>query len=197
MVYAARLHAKQLRKGTRVPYVAHLLATASIALEHGATEDEAIAALLHDAVEDQGGQKTLSAIRRRFGETVAEIVMGCSDTDRTPKPPWRARKEEHLRHLRRAPRSVRLVTAADKLHNARSIVADLREQGRAAWDRFNAGPDEQLWYYGALVDTLSRKGPRRIAGELRLVVDEMRRLTEAPEARTRLRAPGFGLRVRE
>ena len=177
LVYAARLHAKQLRKGTLVPYVAHLLATASIALEHGANEDEAIAALLHDAVEDQGGQKTLSAIRKRFGDVVAEIVMGCSDTDRTPKPPWRARKEAHLRHLRRAPRSVRLVAAADKLHNARSIVADLREQGRAAWQRFNAGPEEQLWYYGALVDTFSRKGPRRIAGELRLVVDEMRRLT--------------------
>jgi GTP pyrophosphokinase len=177
LVYAARLHAKQLRKGTLVPYVAHLLATASIALEHGANEDEAIAALLHDAVEDQGGQKTLSAIRKRFGDSVAEIVMGCSDTDRIPKPPWRVRKEAHLRHLRRAPRSVRLVAAADKLHNARSIVADLREQGRVAWERFNAGPEEQLWYYGALVDMFSRKGPRRIAGELRLVVDEMRRLT--------------------
>lgn len=177
MVYAARLHAKQTRKGTRVPYVAHLLATASIVLEHGATEDEAIAALLHDAVEDQGGQKTLSAIRRRFGDTVADIVMGCSDTDATPKPPWRLRKEAHLRHLRRAPRSVRLVAAADKLHNARSIVADLRERGRAAWDRFNAGPEEQLWYYGAMVDVLSRKGPRGLAGELRRVVEEMRRLS--------------------
>ncbi len=177
MVYAARLHAKQLRKGTRVPYVAHLLATASIALEHGATEDEAIAALLHDAVEDQGGQKTLSAIRRRFGEAVADIVLGCSDTDRVPKPPWRARKEAYLRHLRRATRSVRLVSAADKLHNARSIVADLRERGTAAWNRFNAGPEEQLWYYDALVDTFARKGPRRIAVELRLVVDEMRRLS--------------------
>jgi len=182
LVYAARLHARQLRKGTQVPYVAHLLATASIALEHGATEDEAIAALLHDAVEDQGGQKTLSAIRRRFGDAVADIVMGCSDscppTRRTPKPPWRARKEAHLSHLRRASRSVRLVAASDKLHNARSIVADLRETGKSAWARFNAGPDEQLWYYDALVDTFSRKGPRRLAGELRLVVDEMRRLTE-------------------
>ena len=177
MVYAARLHAKQLRKGTRVPYVAHLLATASIALEHGANEDEAIAALLHDAVEDQGGQKTLSAIRRRFGEGVADIVMGCSDTDATPKPPWRQRKEAHLQHLRRAPRSVRLVAAADKLHNARSIVADLRERGRAAWDRFNAGPEEQLWYYGAMVDVFSSKGPRALAGELRRVVEEMRRLS--------------------
>lgn len=176
MVYAARLHAKQLRKGTRVPYVAHLLATASIVLEHGATEDEAIAALLHDAVEDQGGQKTLAAIRRRFGDAVAEIVMGCSDADATPKPPWRLRKEAHLRHLRRARRSVRLVTAADKLHNARSIVADLRERGSAAWDRFNAGPEDQLWYYGAMVAVLSSKGPRALAGELRRVVDEMRRL---------------------
>lgn len=179
MVYAARLHAKQLRKGTRVPYVAHLLATASIALEHGANEDEAIAALLHDAVEDQGGNRTLSAIRKRFGDAVADIVMGCSDTDRTPKPPWRARKEEHLRHLRRAPRSVRLVAASDKLHNARSIVADLRERGRAAWDRFNAGPEEQLWYYDEMVDLFSRKGPRALAGELRRVVEEMRRLTNS------------------
>ena len=177
MVYAARLHAKQLRKGTRVPYLAHLLATASLVLEHGATEDEAIAALLHDAVEDQGGKRTLSAIRRHFGDAVADIVMGCSDTDRTPKPPWRIRKEEHLRHLRRAPRSVRLVAAADKLHNARSIGSDLRERGRAAWDRFNAGPEEQLWYYGAMVDLFSSKGPRALAGELRRVVEEMRRLS--------------------
>jgi (p)ppGpp synthase/HD superfamily hydrolase len=178
--YASVLHARQLRKGTQVPYVAHLLATAAIALEHGASEDEAIAALLHDAVEDQGGKRTLAAIRRKFGPVVADIVEGCTDTDQQPKPPWRPRKQAYLAHLRRAPASVRLVSAADKLHNARSTVSDLREHGARVWDRFSAGPDEQLWYYESLVATFRRLGPRALATELALVVAEMRAL-----ARTR------------
>ena len=150
LVYAAKLHAKQLRKGTPVPYVAHLLAVAGLVLEHGATEDETIAALLHDAVEDQGGLRTLAAIRRRFGPAVADIVLACSDTASDPKPPWRERKEAYLSHLQGASRSVLLVSAADKLHNARSTVADLRVRGAAVWERFRAGPAEQLWYYDAL-----------------------------------------------
>ncbi len=180
--FAAALHARQLRKGSDVPYVAHLLATAGIALEHGASEDEAIAALLHDAVEDQGGPPTLAAIRRRFGSVVADIVAGCSDTDQVPKPPWRPRKEAYLAHLQHASASIRLVSAADKLHNARSTVADLRVQGPSVWSRFSAGPRDQLWYYDALVATFRRRGPRELAAELSRVVEEMRALA-GPGAR--------------
>src|SRR5205085_11747027 len=114
LAFAARLHKSQLRKGTGVPYVSHLLAVAGIALEHGADEDEAIAALLHDAIEDQGGAATREEIRRRFGDRVVGIVDGCSDTDVSPKPPWRERKEAYIAHVRDASPSVRLVSAADK-----------------------------------------------------------------------------------
>ncbi|MCX7168598.1 MAG: HD domain-containing protein [Rhodocyclales bacterium] len=126
LTLAHHLHGGQVRKGTAVPYVAHVLAVAGIALEHGADEDEAIAALLHDAVEDCGGAPVLADIRHRFGDRVADIVSACSDTDVTPKPPWQARKEAYLAHLKDAPASVRLVSAADKLHNARTILADYR-----------------------------------------------------------------------
>src|SRR4051794_14565870 len=126
LVYATRLHAQQVRKGSGVPYIAHLLAVTAIAMEYGADEDTAIAALLHDAVEDQGGAATREAIRRRFGERVVAIVDGCTDTEVTPKPPWRARKDAYVAHVLVAPPDVRLVSAADKLHNARSILADYR-----------------------------------------------------------------------
>ncbi len=173
LVYATRLHSRQLRKGSRVPYVAHLLAVAALVLEHGGSEDLAIAALLHDAVEDQGGPRTLAAIRRRFGSAVASVVSACSDTDVTPKPPWRPRKEAYLAHLRHAPAQVRLVSAADKLHNARSTVADLRVQGPDVWSRFHAGPDDQLWYYRSLVAIFRELGPSALADELGRVVSEM------------------------
>lgn len=151
-VLASGLHRDQKRKGTQTPYVSHLMAVASIALEHGADEDEAIAALLHDAVEDQGGPATLQLIRQRFGDNVAHIVHACSDTDETPKPPWRERKERYIAHAREACASVRLVSTADKLHNARAILADYRTHGAGLWSRFNAGGrDDVLWYYRSLV----------------------------------------------
>jgi (p)ppGpp synthase/HD superfamily hydrolase len=171
--YAARLHAEQVRKGTGVPYIAHLLAVTALALEYGADEETAIAALLHDAVEDQGGAATLEAIRQRFGARVAEIVDGCSDTDVTPKPPWRARKEAYIAHVRVAPPDVRLVSAADKLHNARSILADYRVLGDALWDRFTGGKAGTLWYYRALVDAFRAAGPSPLVEELARVVDEL------------------------
>lgn len=124
---AWRLHDGQLRKGTSIPYVSHLLAVSSLALEHGASEDEAIAALLHDAVEDAGGRPTLEMIRARFGAAVADIVEGCTDSYEEPKPEWRPRKEAYLAHVAQASRSVRLVSASDKLHNARSILSDRPE----------------------------------------------------------------------
>jgi GTP pyrophosphokinase len=181
LVYAARLHAEQRRKGTEIPYVAHLLGVASIALEHGADEDEAIAALLHDAIEDQGGAATREEIRRRFGDRVVAIVDGCTDAEVVPKPPWRERKEAYVAHVREAPPSVRLVSASDKLHNARAILADFRASGDRLWDRFTGGRDGTLWYYRALVDAYRESGPSRLVDELDLVVTELERLT-APAA---------------
>jgi hypothetical protein len=151
LVFAAQLHATQARKGSGVPYIAHLLAVASLVLEHGGTEDDAIAALLHDAVEDQGGPATRDRIRALFGKTVTDIVDGCSDTDQTPKPPWKQRKEAYIAHLPHASASVRLVSLADKVHNAQTILQDYRRMGAALWSRFTAGRDDQLWYYRSLV----------------------------------------------
>jgi (p)ppGpp synthase/HD superfamily hydrolase len=181
LALAARLHTKQLRKGTSVPYVAHLLGVASLVLENGGDEDEAIAALLHDAVEDQGGARTLETIRRRFGNRVAEIVLGCTDADTTPKPPWRERKEAYLKHLRTAPASVRLVSAADKLNNARAILADYRTCGEKLWKRFNGGREGTLWYYRALANVFNKKGPQRLAGELERAVTELEALAGQPQ----------------
>ncbi len=158
LVYAHQLHARQKRKGTRIPYIAHLLAVTAIVIENGGTEDEAIAALLHDAVEDQGGAKTRKEIRRRFGEKVVAIVDGLTDTDQTPKPPWRKRKEDYLAHLSNASRSVLLVSLADKLHNARAILQDYRMIGEEVWSRFTGGKAGTLWYYRALVSAFHERG---------------------------------------
>jgi (p)ppGpp synthase/HD superfamily hydrolase len=179
LTYAAHLHAGQLRKGTKIPYVAHLLSVASIALRHGANEDEAIAALLHDAVEDQGGATTRQEIRRRFGENVAGIVDGCTDTDATPKPPWRPRKEAYIAHVRNAPASVRLVSAADKLDNARAILADYRQVGEEIWKRFTGGKVGTLWYYRSIVQAFRENGSSRLVDELDRVVSEIERLAGA------------------
>jgi GTP pyrophosphokinase len=178
LVLAARLHARQRRKGSGVPYVSHLLGVASLVLEDGGDEDQAIAALLHDAVEDQGGQPTLEVIRARFGDTVAAIVLGCTDSDTIPKPPWRERKERYIAHLRHAPAEVRRVSAADKLHNARTIVADLRTVGDSIWSRFTADRDGTLWYYRSLVAVFKETGGGPLADALERVVAEMMRLSE-------------------
>lgn len=173
LAYAVELHRHQPRKGTGVPYVSHLLSVAALVLEHGGTEDQAIAALLHDAVEDQGGKATAVAIRARFGDHVADIVDGCTDTDVSPKPPWRERKEAYLARVRREPAHVRLVSAADKLHNARTMVTDLRIHGPALWERFNAGRDETLWYLGALVEAFREAGTAPVVEELARTVAEL------------------------
>lgn len=175
--YAARLHADQQRKASEVPYVAHLMGVAAIVLEHGGSEEEAIAALLHDAIEDQGGAATREEIRRRFGEAVVEIVEGCTDTDEEPKPPWRARKEAHLRRLRGAPASVQLVVAADKLHNVRSTLRDYRELGEGLWSRFRGGREGTLWYYRSVVELL-REGEveQALVEELARTVGELETL---------------------
>jgi GTP pyrophosphokinase len=174
--YASVVHAGQCRKGTTVPYISHLLIVAGLAFEFGASEDEAIAALLHDAVEDAGGAQRLTDIRARFGPAVADIVDGCTDTDATPKPPWRARKERYIRHLTDASPSVRLVSGADKLANVRSIVQDFRVHGEELWSRFNGGRDGTLWYYRALAETIEDCGPASLAMALSAAVAELERL---------------------
>jgi (p)ppGpp synthase/HD superfamily hydrolase len=176
--YASRLHAKQTRKGSDAPYISHLLAVTAIALEHGGTEKEAIAALLHDAVEDQGGQKTLDEIRRRYGKRVARIVDAVSDTDQSPKPPWRERKEAYIERLRSEPYSVRLVVAADKLHNARDLLSSYRVRGEDLWSHFNGGREGTLWYYRAVVDALVAAAEPE-EHQLRAIVDEIDRTLAA------------------
>lgn len=174
--YAERVHSDQLRKGTSVPYLSHLMAVCSIALDHGADEDEAVASLLHDAVEDQGGDDRRAEIRALFGERVLEIVDQCSEKTIIPKPPWRERKEAYISHLRTAAHSAMLVSASDKIHNLRNITADYTEIGEAVWDRFNAGKDETLWYYKSLKEVFSSREDLPLA--LRV---ELTRLVEALE----------------
>jgi (p)ppGpp synthase/HD superfamily hydrolase len=177
VLYAIELHRSQVRKATAIPYVTHLFAVASLVLEDGGSEDEAIAALLHDGPEDQGGEAVLHEIRDRFGPTVAEVVAGLSDAMPAPgeaKAPWRVRKAAYLAHLADASEAVLRVSLADKLHNARSILVDLRADGAAVWDRFHAGPGEQAWYYGELLAIFERRLPHsRNLPELRQVIGEL------------------------
>ena len=170
--YAIIVHAGQVRKGTQIPYISHLLAVTSIVLEHGATEDEAIGALLHDAGEDAGGEARIVDIAVRFGDNVAAIVRGCSDTTINPKPPWRQRKEAYIAHLHEATAAMILVSAADKLHNARAILHDVNTIGDAVWQRFNAGKADTLWYYRAVTDAL-RAAPHNRCPQLIAELDRV------------------------
>ena len=176
--FAAKKHAGQTRKTSTIPYIAHLMGVASLVLEAGGDEDLAIAALLHDVVEDCGGAPMLREVRRRFGARVATIVDGCTDSDSYPKPPWRERKKNYLRHLADADAETRLVSAADKLNNIRSIFSDYREVGELVWDRFNGGREGTLWYYRSLRDEFRRDAPNRITSDLELAVRDLERLAE-------------------
>ena len=182
LLYAARLHRDQTRKGTEVPYVTHLLAVAAIVGENGGTEDDVVAAILHDAPEDRGGKDRLEDIRARFGDEVAEIVDGCTDTYEDPTPEWRPRKKTYVAHVAKASPSVRLVSAADKLHNARSILADLRGVGNELWNRFTGGKEGTLWYYRALVEAYVEAGSNPVVEELDRVVREIEALAGRDEA---------------
>jgi len=181
LILATRLHTNQVRKGARIPYVAHLLAVTALVLEDGGDEYQAIAALLHDAVEDQGGIETLDEIRKHFGERVAHIVEGCSDSFESPKPPWKERKVNYLRHLREADIDVMRVSLADKLHNARSILRDLQQHGDVIWERFKGGKDGTLWYYRSLVDVFHENNFSPMVGELQRVFNEIEGLTKRSE----------------
>lgn len=179
LIYALRLHNSQSRKGSKIPYLSHLLAVTALVLEDGGDEDMAIAALLHDAVEDQGGLKTLEEIRQRFGERVASIVEGCSDSFTAPKPPWKERKYAYLQRLRNETPEVRKVSLADKLHNARTILRDLRHQGPAILDRFSGGRKGTLWYYRTLANLFAELDNSPLAEELARVVSEIEELVSS------------------
>ena len=175
--YALDAHAGQTKKGTNVPYIAHLMDVTSLVLMHGGNEDEAIGALLHDAAEDAGGRARLDDIRQRFGDAVADIVEGCSDTLETPKPPWLQRKTTYIDHLPQASASTRLVSAADKVANVRTIVADFKSIGEEVFERFAGRKQGTLWYYRTLADIFLRLGPAALARQLDETVRELQRLT--------------------
>ena len=183
-LFAAEKHASQTRKKTDVPYISHLMSVASLVLEAGGGEDEGVAALLHDVVEDCGGHPVLEEIRQRFGDRVAEIVRGCTDAYTIPKPPWKQRKLDYLEVLRRAGEDVRLVSAADKLHNVRSILADYRREGDSVWERFSGRREGTLWYYRAVLDVLRKGKTNRLVDELERVVTELETLATKGSARS-------------
>lgn len=183
LAYASSVHRMHWRKGTAVPYASHLLGTCALTLEDGGSEEEAIAALLHDAVEDKGAH-LLAEIRARFGDAVADIVAGCSEiraAEGAPKPPWRQRKARYLAHLEDADEGVLRVSNADKVHNARAILADYRQVGPEVWGRFNPearSADAQLWYLGSLSEVfIRRREGSFLATELQAAVEELRRLS--------------------
>ncbi len=177
--FATTAHEGQGRKGTDTPYVAHLLAVTAIVLEHGGDEDQAIAALLHDAIEDQGGDGMRTRIREKFGERVTGMVDDCTDAEVLPKPPWKERKLAYLAHIPAAHKDSLLVSMSDKLHNSSSILRDFNRHGVSVFDRFSAGPDDTVWYYESLVAAFAAEEPggdaAALLGELRSVVDELRR----------------------
>jgi (p)ppGpp synthase/HD superfamily hydrolase len=173
LIYATRLHANQTRKVGGTPYIAHLLSVAALVLEAGGSEDEAIAALLHDSIEDQGGKTIREQILQDFGATVVEIIDGCTEWDTPPKPPWLERKNRYLEKLRYASPSVRLVSIADKLHNARSLLADWQRFGDAIWSEFNGGKEKTLWFYQSLVRVYKETGSNVMIAELEGVVDKL------------------------
>ena len=183
VAYTSALHASQARKSTSIPYVSHLLGVSSLILEAGGDEDMAIAGLLHDGPEDQGGQKVLDEIRERFGERVANIVMGCTDSlaeDPEDKADWRERKEDYIAHLKDVDDDALTVSLADKLHNARAIVSDLMITGPTTWDRFNASREDILWYYNEILATgRIRNGSEYLVTNLTEAVKNMQELNRA------------------
>jgi (p)ppGpp synthase/HD superfamily hydrolase len=169
LTFAEKIHRDQRRKGNDIPYVAHLMAVTATVLEWDGDEDTAIAALLHDAVEDQGGVPMAEEIRRRFGDRVAELVLHCTDstsTDPATKPPWEERKTAYLARLASAGPEAALITAADKIHNLTATIRDVRAHGLAALDRF-ARPDRLVWYYASVAAAIAQHEGRVPLNELR------------------------------
>jgi (p)ppGpp synthase/HD superfamily hydrolase len=174
LAYTAELHRNQTRKGGGIPYVGHLLSVSSLVIEAGGSQTQAIAALLHDAVEDHGGPPTLAAIESRFGAEVAKIVSECSDTDAVPKPPWEERKQRYIDHLGEASDATILVSLADKLDNARAILRDYRDRGDELWQRFSVhDPEKHLRYYKSLLKVYKDRTKTWLVAELERVLDEL------------------------
>ena len=173
LAYAVETHASQGRKGSGTPYIAHLLAVCGLVIDDGGSEDDAIAALLHDAAEDQGGEATLAEIEDRFGPDVRRIVAACSDTFETPKPPWEQRKADYIAGIPEKTAAELRVSLADKVHNARAILFDYRAVGESVFDRFNADRDKTLGYYRALAGAFAKRASGPLADELVRVVDEL------------------------
>ncbi len=165
-----------MRKRTGRPYIGHLLSVTSIVIEYGGDEEMAVAALLHDAVEDQGGLPRLREIRRKFGERVARIVDGCTDSYTERKPPWRARKLAYIQRVAAEPADVRLVSATDKLSNARETLHELRLHGDSVFEKFEGKKEGTLWYYRALVEVFRKAGTNPLIDELDRVVTELESL---------------------
>jgi len=174
LTLACHLHAQQLRKDQQTPYIAHLLSVTALVLENQGTEAEAIAALLHDAIEDQGGNPTRDLIRSQFGEEITAIIDGCTDSDTHPKPPWRQRKQRYLQQLKAASPSVRKVSLADKLHNARSLLKLLQQQGHSAWNCFSGGKAGTLWFYQSLLEIHQTCPPEPMLQELQHIIHELK-----------------------
>ena len=180
LLFAHDVHRHDVRKGTGKPYISHLLGVCSLVVDYGGDEEMAIAALLHDAVEDHGGEPMLEKIRARFGERVARIVDGCTDsyaTDASQKEPWRERKEMYLTRIATEDADTRLVSAADKLYNCRTILRDVRRDGLVALDRFNGGRKDTVWYYDQLVMAFRDAGTNDLVEQLAVAVDEMKQVT--------------------
>jgi (p)ppGpp synthase/HD superfamily hydrolase len=181
MQYAARVHAKQIRKKTNRPYIGHLMSVAAIVIEYGGDEEMAIAALLHDAVEDQGGLPRLREIRKKFGKRVARIVDGCTDSYSQPKPPWLERKRAYVARVSREPLDTLLVSAGDKLSNVRETLRDLRAQGDSVFERFAGKKEGTLWYYRAIVDEFRKAGSHPLFEELARTVHELQLVAVAQD----------------
>lgn len=176
LVYASQLHNNQVRKGSNIPYISHLLSVTALVLEDGGTEDEAIAALLHDAIEDQGGDKTRQEIRIKFGDRVAQIIEGCTESEVIPKPPWKERKLATINKLRHASPEVRRVTLADKVHNARSILGDWYRIGDAIWERFKTGKAGTVWYLKSIAEVDKQLGSSYLGEELSRIVVQLEKI---------------------
>lgn len=181
--HARSLHRDEVRKGTTIPYLSHLMSVSALVLEYGGTEDQAIAALLHDAAEDHGGQGVITDLRSRFGDVVADIVSACLDSlvaDRNAKAPWLERKQAYLAHVADMRPDAVVVSAADKLHNARAVLADYRRHGDELWGRFNsaAGWAGTCWYYGALAEQLGAR-LEQLGGDAEALAHELERTVEA------------------
>lgn len=183
LVYAELKHHNQVRKGGDIPYLGHLLSVAGLVIDDNGSEAQAIAALLHDCVEDAGGAPTLEEIKANFGDDVARIVAECSDTDQTPKPPWRDRKDSYIAHLAEVGQDTILVSLADKLDNARAILRDFRADGPQLWQRFTVtDPGDHLWYYGKLLAAYRTRGAESwMVDELGRVLDELTGLVTSRE----------------